>query len=491
MIQDPKRDEIDALIATLDAARASWNRMSGATVRRVAAHAAAIGVVVDLPLSDDLVAVDEMIRRLSLARGSAEGKTQILIVEDDKLTAQVLADTLRTADRDVHIASNAADAVKYIREHEVGLIILDLVLPDADGRDLLTRIRSTPATRATPVIVVTARSDAVSQAECFALGADALLNKPVEPAVLLAAVAAHLAHAAQRRLEGRIDTLTMLPNRAAFLDALSRATPFAQRNNQPLALAMIDLDHFKSVNDTYGHGMGDEVLQTCAREIARALRTTDYVARWGGEELCAFFPNTTTRGAAIALGKALEAVRTLPFVSNGRVFSVTFSAGLASLEPGGSQQKLLEEADRLLYVAKNSGRNRIISRLDEADPPRPRALLVEDDEAVASVVCRLLEREGFDVAHFHQGDGVISAAEHEHFSVAVIDLALPDADGFDIVERLRTLPAAAKMPILMLTASGEEDDVVRGFAVGANDYLIKPFHARELVARVNRMLPRR
>lgn len=484
--------KIDALIAALGAACASWPDPSAHTsARRIAEHAVARGFIPQAPDVYDANSIDALIDQLRSARNGAAGKTTILIVEDDRLTARVLADLLASPARTVLIASSAAEATRLIRAHDVSLILLDLVLPDGDGRDLLTRIRTTPATRVVPVMVITARTDDMSHSECFALGADALLPKPVQPSVLQAAVSAQLAHSAERRLEGRVDGLTMLPNRTAFMDALGRAVPLAQRTNQPLAAAMIDLDHFKSVNDTHGHAMGDEVLQTVAQTIANTLRTSDLVARWGGEEMCVLMADTTASGGVRALEKALNAVRELEFKSESGVFGITFSAGLAPFVRGSSSEELLKEADRLLYVAKTSGRNRIISPADEADPPRPRALLVEDDLAVSGVVTKLLEREGFSVAHFADGGGVLEAAQKEHFVVAIIDLGLPVMNGFELVTSLRKMATAAKLPILFLTGSDDEDDVVHGFEVGANDYLVKPFHARELVARITRLLPKR
>lgn len=483
-------DEIDALISALEAARPEWQDATVRTsVRRLSAHAAeATGAVPDSASPDD---IDALVGQLLALRRPASPKTNVLIVEDDRLTARVLADALAAADRNIIIARSAAEATTAIREHNVDIILLDLVLPDGDGRDLLASLRATPATRSVPAVVVTARNDAITQAECFALGADTLLLKPVEAHVLVAAVCAHLAHAAERRREGRIDGLTMLPNRTAFLDAFERAAPLARRNNQPLALAMIDLDHFKSVNDTHGHAVGDEVLQMCARTIARALRTSDYVARWGGEEICVFLPDTTTNGAVLALDKALRAVRKLEFRAGDQVFSITFSAGVAALADRGSADDALKEADRLLYVAKTSGRNRIISPADEADPPRPRALLVEDDVAVATVVTRLLERSGFSVAHFMDGGGVLEAAAQEHFTFAIIDLNVPVMHGFELVEKMRKMGTASKLPILFLTGSDDQEDIVRGFQVGADDFVSKPFNSGELMARINRLLPKR
>lgn len=482
---------IDALIATLESARAAWAETGARrTAQRVARYAERF--VAGRPAAtgpDDTESIDDLLSALRAETTTESTKTTILLVEDDRLTAHIVTDILTAPRRTVVVAQTAAHASVLLREHEIDLILLDLLLPDGDGRDLLVHIRSTPSSATVPVLVMTAHTDPITHAECFALGADAVLHKPADPHLLVAAISAHLAHAAERRREGRIDGLTMLPNRTAFLDALERAVPLARRNQQPIAVGMIDLDHFKSVNDTYGHAVGDDVLRDVARAITDALRTSDMVARWGGEEICVLFPDTVGIGAVRALNKALSAVRLLEFGPQGQRFGVTFSAGLTT--DVAAPREMLEEADRLLYVAKSCGRNRVMSALDEADPPRPRALLVEDDAAVADVVTRILDRAGYEVTYFPDGGGVLEAARSQHFTIAIIDVHLPVMSGFDVVTGIRAMPSAAKLPVLFLTGSDDESDVVHGFEVGANDYLVKPFHAGELIARISRLLPKR
>ena len=496
---------IQATIAALQAAvRSGRSRASQDSARRVANHVAS---TIPMPLPQDMLArldsdsvdpeMEEVIAsiiaelRTHADTATHQSENVVLIVEDDRLTARIYADALAGLEGDVLIAGTAGRAEAVLREHNVSIILLDLVLPDGDGRDVLARLRASPATRAVPIIVITARMDPVTQAECFALGADVLLNKPVDPNVLVSVVAAQLNQAAELRVAGRIDRLTGLPNRAALLDTLERLVPLAKRNRQPLCVAMIDLDFFKAINDRYGHDVGDDVLRTAANTIAGALRVSDLPARWGGEEFCILLPDTAPTGAVRALEKALAALRQVTFEGNGEAFSVTFSAGVAALQPRGTGEDAIREADRLLYRAKASGRNRIFSPEDEADPPRPRILLVEDDEGVGRVVTALLEREGFDVVRFEDGERALRATEAEHFVLGVIDVNVPIIDGYNLIARLRALPASAKMPVLMLTGSADEEDIVRGFEVGANDYVTKPFLPRELAARINRLVPRR
>ena len=254
---------------------------------------------------------------------------------------------------------------------------------------------------------------------------------------------------------------------------------------------MIDIDFFKAVNDSHGHEMGDQVLREVAHTLAQALRISDLAARWGGEEFCVMLPDTSRAGAVRAIQKALDAVRELVFEDGTNSFGITFSAGVATMEPKVPFMEMFKEADRLLYLAKHSGRNRVFCASDEADPPRPSVLLVEDDPGVARLIITLMDREGFAVNHHTDGQSALDEAQHEHFVMAIVDLNVPRVDGFQVVERLRAIPACAKLPIVLLTGSGEEADIVRGFEIGANDYMVKPFFARELAARVHRLLPRR
>jgi diguanylate cyclase (GGDEF)-like protein len=129
-----------------------------------------------------------------------------------------------------------------------------------------------------------------------------------------------------------------------------------------MTLAMLDLDHFKAINDTYGHLTGDEVLTRVAAVLARSLRESDFVARWGGEEMVVMFPDTGMAGASVALGKAMEAMRAEVFEApGGRTFHVTFSAGLAEVVPGERLDGAVAAADRLLYAAKDGGRDRLVT----------------------------------------------------------------------------------------------------------------------------------
>src|SRR2546428_4892696 len=242
------------------------------------------------------------------SNGAAD-ETGILVIEDDPETAHLLHLKLYAAHREIHLAKTAADAERVLEEQEISLILLDLSLADMDGRRLLVRLRDRHRTAGIPIFVLSARVGTLPKTECFALRADEYFEKPFDPETLSAAVAAKLHRVREIARESRQDSLTGLPNRVAFTEAFKRAHALAVRASEPLSLAMIDFDGFKMINDGYGHAVGDDVLRRAASVIAAALRRSDFLARWGGEEFIAFFPKTEPAGAGRALTKALGVVR--------------------------------------------------------------------------------------------------------------------------------------------------------------------------------------
>jgi diguanylate cyclase (GGDEF)-like protein len=431
----------------------------------------------------------EVLRRN--AGGGGEPATRLLVVADDAALVTLLRDSLAGPGREILAVGSGGAAEQVLKESAVALVLLDLTATAQDGRQLLLRLRDRPATAMLPVLVLAAPTGP-RQAECFALGADAYLQKPVDPQTLRAAVAARLRHSAEINREARQDPLTGLGNRAAFLEACQRAWAHAQRCRQPLSLALLDLDHFKAVNDTHGHAAGDEVLRRTAVLVARALRAADLLARWGGEEFVALFPNTNLTGAAQPLERALQAVRDEPFpATGGGNLHVTFSAGLAQFEPGTDPDLVLAEADRCLYRAKESGRNRIIRADDRRPLPPKRILFAEDDPAVTELVRDHLIRAGFDLLHFTDGTAALAAAADARAALILLDVKLAELDGFEVLARLRRNAYLAQVPVIMLTALGREQDILRGFDLGADDYIVKPFLPAELVARVRRLLRNR
>lgn len=187
-------------------------------------------------------------------------------------------------------------------------------------------------------------------------------------------IAAMEAHSEQVQSEVRrerqramTDLLTQLPNREAWQERLAFEFNRWQRYQQALTIGVLDIDFFKRINDSYGHKAGDRVLQLVARELSDRLRSTDFIARFGGEEFVLLFPETPPDAAKLAMDKLREHVGNLPFHFSGEPVTVTFSAGLAAFGKGDSEETVFDRADRALYLAKDDGRNRVQISAEQAD----------------------------------------------------------------------------------------------------------------------------
>jgi diguanylate cyclase len=165
----------------------------------------------------------------------------------------------------------------------------------------------------------------------------------------------------QKIAQATTDTVTNLPNRSAYQDTIMPMCQLAQKSKKPLILGVFDIDHFKNVNDTWGHLAGDKVLNLLPRQLKNVLSEKDMVFRYGGEEFVFLLPNCNLLDAKNKAEAIRDAVEKMPFNVNGEPVPITISIGIAQLATGESHEALFERADKLLYQAKSAGRNRVIS----------------------------------------------------------------------------------------------------------------------------------
>lgn len=440
-------------------------------------------------LAASLGAFTALLRRSARAQTSRSNGT-VLIVEDDSLFAKRIESALEADGCRVRVASTAAEARQLLQTELISLLVLDLILPDGDGRSILLELRSDPRTAALPVFVVSARLGTQTKAECFALGADAYFDKPVDIAAFSMAVGARLERNSDQTLTARRDPVTGLPNRAAFLEAVARLRETSPAGTA-FSLAVLDLDHFRWIAETWGRQFSDSVLRRAGVRLAMALRQAAVFARWDGAEFIALFTRRTPAEAGTALDQALGVLRRIDFrPGEDAPLTVTFSAGVVEIRGEEEIEDAIAEGDRLRYVAKESGRNRVVSASGHDLVPTRRILLAEDDPNVSRLVSRHLRKEGFDVVTFPDGEQALASAPSLGLSLIISDLEMPKLDGLGFLRGIRQHPELRHLPVMMLTAMGDESYIVRAFELGADDYVLKPFSMREVTARVRRLLHR-
>jgi len=289
---------------------------------------------------------------------------KILIIEDDRLqfrvTERMLANA-RLARFEMAWAQTFEEGLSLLLTGGYEACLLDFQLGARDGLELLRAARSQSCD--TPVIFLTAdSSERVDEAAMEAGASDYLVKGEITPRVLERSIRYSLklgdAMRELRRLATR-DALTGLLNRRAFNEVLAEEIDRARRLSRPLALVVLDLDHFKSVNDTRGHPAGDAVLAAVARVLESEVRSIDKVARLGGEEFAVLLMETEAHDALVVARRLVEAVRGRPVgLADGESLAVTVSAGVAELAGyGENDAALMTSADKALYAAKHSGRN--------------------------------------------------------------------------------------------------------------------------------------
>lgn len=414
----------------------------------------------------------------------------VLVVEDDRLFGRSLEAGLAAQGRHVVLADSARAAREVLRHARVDLVVLDLILPDDDGRSLLVELRSDPRTAGIPVFVVSARLGTQTKGECFALGADAYFEKPLALDAFGIAVTARLERQSTQADAARRDFVTGLPNRAAFLERAAQLRE-GQGPDSRFSLAVLDLDHFRWLEETWGRQFAEGVLRRAGGRLEMALRQAAVFARWDGAEFIALFVGRTAVEAGALVDQARTVLRRVDFRSGGDTpVTLSFSAGVVDLPPKLSIEEGIAQADRLRYLAKASGRDRVVAGEPVVPAPRPRILLAEDDPAMVRVMTQYLGHEGFEVLHFPDGAAALAGLPTSGASLVISDIEMPQLDGLGFLRALRERPECRHLPVMMVTALGDERHVVHAFELGADDYVTKPVSMRELAARVRRLLRR-
>ena len=306
-------------------------------------------------------------------------RQRLLVVDDDPRVADLLAGWMDRDRYEILSASDGVAGVATAREHQPDLILLDLEMPGMDGIAAARALKSDPSTNAIPVVLLTACRDTDAKVQAFKAGADDYVTKPFECEEIDARIELMLnrrryLHSLESKVEDlsattqhleqllMVDEKTGLYNFREFQRKLNQEWERSTRYDVPLSLVFLDIDRFKSVNDTLGHPAGDEILREFATLVAGGARANDVAARYGGEEFSVILPHTESDMAVRVAERIRKAVADFTFLQSEKPTRITVSAGVATYPGEGitSVDALVRAADTALYAAKDGGRNRVV-----------------------------------------------------------------------------------------------------------------------------------
>lgn len=295
----------------------------------------------------------------NLQEHSQDSPFRVLIVDDSEAVSKWTSNTLIAAGMQTMVIHNPLDVFLPLERFKPDILLMDVYMPQCSGDEIARVIRQNNQFDSIPIVYLSTETSRNRQLMARGMGGDDFLVKNMEPEELVAAVAITAERYRRLRRWMTRDSLTGLLNHTNLTTQLERLVYHAQRENIPLAFAMVDIDHFKQINDSYGHSVGDRVIKSLARLMRQSVTDPDGVGRYGGEEFAVIFNDVSLIRAARQLDDMRERFASLDLQHGNGLFRATFSAGISRLMPGMTAGELIDRADEALYEAKRSGRNQI------------------------------------------------------------------------------------------------------------------------------------
>lgn len=458
--------------------------------------------LIDSTVESSIYNDERKINKLGLTEVIRNENKNILLIEDDMKFVGSMIDRLEAEQLHVFVATDINKGLEQVYTMRPSFIMLNHDLINGENIETVNLLIQVAKQIVTTIAFVGNEDTEKNRIDAYKMGAHDYIIKPIVMNVFLPYL--------NNRLQGRqdvqqmitIDELTGTFNRKYMNEMLMKWINKFEVKKRWFTIAIIDLDHFKHVNDTYGHLVGDEVLKELVNVLKKNIRKDDEIFRFGGEEFIILFPETNEQNANEILTNARIQFSKEQFSANDETFYVTFSAGIMQINRHiNSKEKLIEYADQALYRSKAEGRNRvtIYDRESSAELVRKLRVMIVDDDAL---VREILE-DGFNewkpdrevmviVDSFEDGIEFLNSDWYvpEDEFIILLDGMMPRMDGIEVLECIRKKYPYKNVVVTMLSARADENNIVKALAHGADDYLFKPFSLTELVARIDRLTRR-
>jgi diguanylate cyclase (GGDEF)-like protein len=314
------------------------------------------GIDITIPLEDNASLLLNSI--LDLVQSCEVEKYRVLVVEDSKVAAMLVQRTLAEHGLDSRAIHDPTTLLEELQSYRPDLILMDMHMPRFTGIEATRVLRQMAAYKSLPIIYLSGEADVGMQVEALRLGGDQFLLKPFNPVLLTAVVKTKIERFRETQRFTRIDGLTGLLNHTAAKSQLKAMTEYLKPENG-MTVVMLDIDHFKSINDTYGHPVGDQVIRALAWLLKGRLRSSDLIGRYGGEEFILALPDISPERARQIVDRIRQDFSFLPHPHASGALYASFSAGVAAWPDFDNAAALTEAADQALLEAKRQGRNRV------------------------------------------------------------------------------------------------------------------------------------
>ena len=424
-------------------------------------------------------------------------ETFVLIIDQDLEFVSNLKELLEKLGAQVIISLNGKRGIEQFYSMRPSIVIIDAKLPDMTGFEVLDQIAEPARQKNTTLAISSEEVTKEILIETYRRGAMDLIPKPFDldiffPYLFNRQMRQHAVSSSMIT-----DSLTGVGNRRYFDETINTLAKKADQSEVIFSLVIIDLDHFKQVNDLYGHPVGDEVLRKFGEIIKEEKREGDYVFRYGGEEFALLFDTIKAEDTVHAVDRIREKFNDTIFTSNEETFQVTFSAGSATYK--GNTANLISAADQALYEAKRSGRNQtvIYDQRKRVVKRKLIVIIVDDDSFIRQILQQTLmelKSSDIDITVKTYADGP-SFLEDDWYSpdayfIVLLDGVMPKMDGLEVLSRLKSDHAKTNVTVSMMTARKSANDIKAALWLGADDYIIKPFQPSEVLGRIDKLANR-
>ncbi|MCA0971620.1 diguanylate cyclase [Halobacillus litoralis] len=426
----------------------------------------------------------------------------ILILEDDMEFLQHFRETMESYGYNILMATTEERALKLFYDERPNLIVIDYYLEGKNGLEVVREIEAQANSNLTPIMVISADRSSQLMRKVYETTALDFFPKPLDYELLNIVIKNRLLHVNSLKKQITTDKLTKAYNRSYLYELLDNKKQSFKRTKEPFCLAILDLDNFKQVNDTYGHIVGDKVLRKLADVLQEQTRPEDVVVRYGGEEFILVMPQIGQKAAKRRIEDVLQHFKRVAHTTEGQTFHLSFTAGVAEMEEGiKKMEDLIVQADTALYKGKHNGKGIVVNFKQGLElTPAPslskhvHISVVDDDETIRQMLEERLSKLNFyqsatKVSTYGEGEHFLEEPQSEAYKhVVLLDGMLPGKDGLDVLAEFREFDQDSI--VIMLTARQKGEDIIRALDLGADDYMTKPFSMDELIARINRIVER-